>query len=149
MQAIKVNIAAIAGLAFPKTRKEAIANPPYPPFPAWRSGNIVQPDEQLDCFDYTYDCECMLFLPLEVTDDSVVGMHEDYEWNYEWSPVWKYVGRHMYFAPWLVEVADGMVKRALHISEAGERPPVSYLPRKSICVDLTPLLDYHDSYSES
>lgn len=54
----------------------------------------------------------------------IVGMHEPYEWVYEWSPAWKYVGKHMHFAPWLLEVADGMVKRALGISEAGELPPV-------------------------
>ncbi len=130
MNLIKVNFIALVALSYPKTRAEAIEKPPYPPFPARSSGNILPPDQQLECFDYTYDRECSISFALDwliTSSRSPVGMHEAYEWTYEWSPAWKKVGRYMYFAPWLEEVTHGMVKRALGIPDADELPLVRSL----------------------
>lgn len=53
---IKANFMAVAALTYPETRKQAIARPPYPVIPSRTHHHTLPPDEQVECYDYTYDC---------------------------------------------------------------------------------------------
>lgn len=46
---------ALAALSYPETRAAAIANPPRPVAPSPEHEHTLPPDEQLECFDFTYD----------------------------------------------------------------------------------------------
>ncbi|KAI0690914.1 hypothetical protein BC835DRAFT_1280090 [Cytidiella melzeri] len=60
-------------------------------------GAVVDPDEQLLCYDYLY----------------YVGSHEWLEYDYEYSPGWRYVGTHLHWTKHIRDLAEQYVNRAL------------------------------------
>jgi hypothetical protein len=105
-----INLLALGALPTPDWRTKGMLRTPSPPLPAPLSGNVVEPDERLLCFDYLFFAGTWSQEHLE--------MYED------WSPAWAAVGRHMRFAPPLEALARAMVHRALGVPVSAPTPPV-------------------------
>ncbi|PPQ63687.1 hypothetical protein CVT24_004572 [Panaeolus cyanescens] len=83
-------------LVFQKLAPFIFAKNPRPPLDGFyplmeRSplGHELGPDEQLTCFDFLY----------------YITSSEVYEWRFSWSPVWRFVGRHIYFTDHVMDMA--------------------------------------------
>ncbi|KAF9057026.1 hypothetical protein BJ165DRAFT_1536223 [Panaeolus papilionaceus] len=90
-------------LVFQKLAPFIFAKNPRPPLDGYyplmeRSplGHEVGPDEQLTCFDFLY----------------YMTSSEVYEWRFSWSPVWRFVGRHLYFTDDIMNLAREYLLRA-------------------------------------
>jgi len=88
-------------LGFPSGRRQALQQ--VSPLPA-PSGAVLEPDEQLLCFDYLY----------------YTSLDRNFEWSYDWSPQWRLIGRHMRWAPALQALSEDYLRR--HLGIEGELP---------------------------
>lgn len=84
-------------------------------YPYGRSHNLpkpkptVLPEDQFGCIDDMYGA----------------GVYAESEWAYEMAPVWRTVGRHVRFLPYVDERADEYVRMTLGAGEQEEVPKVS------------------------
>ncbi|KAJ7272628.1 hypothetical protein B0H12DRAFT_1007870 [Mycena haematopus] len=94
---------ALASLAFPNTRASNLQTPVLSPI----HSASLPPDEQMLCYDYLY----------------YVGANNGYEWESDYGPAWRFVGRHMYWTPKLLQLAGKYVRDALVVAPYEPTPP--------------------------
>ncbi|KAJ7065244.1 hypothetical protein C8F01DRAFT_736409 [Mycena amicta] len=94
---------ALASLAFQETRAENLQTPALSPIHQL----ALPPDEHMLCYDYLY----------------YVGASNTYEWEADYSPAWRFVGRHMHWAPDLVKISERYIRHALVVAPYEPTPP--------------------------
>ena len=53
------------------------------------------------------------------------------QWNHDYAPYWRTIGTHMYWAPKLLELAEGYLRRHFGVQPGEAIPPASPLPSTS------------------
>lgn len=53
-----------------------------------------------------------------------VSASEPFEWEKDYSPAWRFVGRHLYFEPQMIKLAEYYMRRALGLEEHDPIPKV-------------------------
>lgn len=101
------NIIALAALSDPIHRADAMKYRELEPEPCQESGQLVEPDEQLLCFDYLFFTATYM---------------SSYEHSSDFDPIWRWVGQFVHFNPALVERARGMLHRTLEVPENAATP---------------------------
>ncbi|KZO95710.1 hypothetical protein CALVIDRAFT_549873 [Calocera viscosa TUFC12733] len=95
----------LMALGFPSGRTNALDQ--NRPHPSPGRGDILEPSDHVLCFDFLY----------------YLSVDRDYEWEYDWSPQWRFVGKHIHWAPAMEELAKRYVNRHFGLPENGPIPP--------------------------
>ncbi|KAG9018773.1 hypothetical protein FRB90_009777 [Tulasnella sp. 427] len=96
----------LSSLLFPKGRKAALNSPISKNFPSPIRNTTIEPNEQLACFDIMY----------------FVGAKQPFEWEESYSPAWRFVGTHVHWTPYISNLAEAYVRKALELSESDSIP---------------------------
>ncbi|KAF8610173.1 hypothetical protein BDV93DRAFT_517351 [Ceratobasidium sp. AG-I] len=97
----------LASLGFPESRNYFLTRQGSKTLPTTSgTGEKLEPDDKMLCFDLLY----------------YVGLANEEEWAMDYAPYWKTVGTHMYWAPKLLELAEGYLRRHFGV-QAGEPIP--------------------------
>ncbi|KAJ6616641.1 hypothetical protein B0H10DRAFT_1799016 [Mycena sp. CBHHK59/15] len=112
----------LASLSFPDTLASVPKTPSISPIHKLS----LPPDEHLLCYDNLY----------------FVSVHYAFELEHDVSPAWRFVGRHMHWAPKVQEVADSYIRQAFGIDSTESIPPyiaihVRHGDFSSQCKDVT------------
>jgi hypothetical protein len=119
------SFSSLAPFGFPEFRADYGVDPSESPVKYVK----LPPDEQMLCYDYLYYvCSHQVFsssvLALSEANDSPP---QPYEFDHDYSPAWLAVGQYMHWNPWLENLTDSYVRRALGTPDNEATPPVSSL----------------------
>ncbi|KAG6334539.1 hypothetical protein ID866_4555 [Astraeus odoratus] len=94
----------LARLSFSEAREQAMSQPPEP---SPQHQLSLPPDDHLLCYDYLY----------------YTAVASAFEWSWDYSPVWRFVGRHMYWNTTLEKLAEEHARRAMNVQDNEPTPP--------------------------
>ncbi|CUA72485.1 hypothetical protein RSOLAG22IIIB_01155 [Rhizoctonia solani] len=98
----------LASLAYQATREWAYATQSSHTFPVVSgTGERVAPTEKLLCFDLLY----------------FIGLANEEEWSRDYAPYWPKIGAHLHWAPRLLELAQGYLRRHFKVRDEEPIPP--------------------------
>jgi len=89
----------------------------------------LPPNEHLLCYDYLYYvCSHQVLFSSSVSTLKANDSHsQPYEFEYDYSPAWLLVGQYLHWTPWIENLANSYVRRALGTHDSEATPPVSTL----------------------
>ena len=97
----------IARLGFPEDRKKALDQnlSKYHD----REG-FQDPNDHIMLIDYLY----------------YVAVDEPFEFEKDWNPVWRFIGKHMYWHPKVLEATQNHLRTLFQVPKGDPIPPVRY-----------------------
>ncbi|KAB5592605.1 hypothetical protein CTheo_3931 [Ceratobasidium theobromae] len=98
----------LASLSYPETRGKVLSTQSAYTIPlASGTGEKVAPDDKMLCFDLLY----------------FIGLTDEEEWWRDYAPYWRTVGVHLHWAPKLLELAQGYLRRHFDLKDGETIPP--------------------------